>query len=108
MWVNRDNYFGLFAANKNALALKKGVFEFVSATTIQPKLKRANLRCLRAFWPFFNFELHILAFVQAAIAATFDCRKMSEYVSAAFVWSNETEAFIGVEPLNFALLSHDA
>lgn len=77
------------------------------ATQIKQGLQWTNLGCLRAFGAVLDFKFDFLAFIQTAIAASFDCREMSEHISAACVRCNETEAFIGVKPLNFALLSHD-
>src|SRR5690606_6586630 len=53
------------------------------------------------------FELNLLAFVQAAIATTLNCGEVSKNVTAASIGGDETEAFLGIEPLYFALLNHD-
>src|SRR3546814_12077010 len=76
------------------------------AAQTKQELQRAYLRCLRALGAVFDFKLNFLTFIQAAVAATFDCREMCEHVSAARVRSNETETFVGIKQFNFALLSH--
>lgn len=47
-----------------------------------------------------NFEGDALAFLQGFEARHVDCGEMSEEIVAAFVRSNETEAFGIIEPLN--------
>src|SRR5690606_32001486 len=69
-------------------------------------LQCADLGSLRAFWTVFNFVLDFLAFVKAAVATTFDSRKVCEYICAAVIRGNKTKTLVGVEPFNFARLSH--
>ncbi|ABS48095.1 conserved hypothetical protein [Yersinia pseudotuberculosis IP 31758] len=47
-----------------------------------------------------DFELYILAFSQGFEAITLDCREVYKHIFAAICWSDETEAFRLVEPLN--------
>lgn len=70
-------------------------------------LQGANLGCLQALGTFDNFKFDFLAFIQATIAATFDSREVSEHIRATCVRCDETKAFLGIEPLDFAFLSHD-
>lgn len=70
-------------------------------------LQRADFCRLRTLGAILDFELDLLAFVQAAVATTLDSGEVSKNVTAASIGSNETEAFFGIEPLNFALLNHD-
>ena len=70
-------------------------------------LQRADFRCLRTLGAILDFELDLLTFVQATIATALNSGEVSKNVTAASIGSNETEAFFGIEPLNFALLNHD-
>src|SRR5690606_27862805 len=94
---------------KNAQSCKRAFSKLRKQNATQSKLKlqRANFGCLRAFGAVIDFNFYFLAFVQAAIAAALDSREMCEHVRAASVRSNKAETFIGVEPFDFALLSHD-
>ncbi|EEP95901.1 Cold shock-like protein cspE [Yersinia aldovae ATCC 35236] len=47
-----------------------------------------------------DFELYVLAFSQGFEAITLDCREVYEHIFAAVSWSDETETFRLVEPLN--------
>jgi len=71
------------------------------------RLQGANFSRLWALWTILYFKFNFLTFVQAAVATTLDSGEVSKNVTATGVGSNETEAFFGIEPLNFALLNHD-
>ena len=73
----------------------------------QRALQGTDFRRLRTLGAILDFELDLLAFVQAAIATTLNSGEVSKNVTAASIGGNETEAFFGIEPLNFALLNHD-
>lgn len=98
---------------KTKNARKAGVPCFTSGLNGQTKnvqlcsLQRADFSRLRTLGTILHFELDLLAFVQAAIATTLNSGEVSKNVTAASIGSNETEAFFGIEPLNFALLNHD-
>src|SRR5690606_15099036 len=70
-------------------------------------LQGANFSRLRPLGTILHFELDLLAFVQAAIATTLNSGEVSKNVTAASIGGDETEAFLGIEPLYFALLNHD-
>ena len=57
-------------------------------------------RSLRALGALGYFELHALAFLQAAETLGVDRRKMDEYVIPAFLGRDETETLGIVEPLD--------
>lgn len=71
-----------------------------------PDLKRSDIGRLRPFGAILDFKLDFLAFVQAAVTATLNSREMRENVGTASVRRDEAETFIGVEPLDLALLNH--
>lgn len=71
-----------------------------------PDLKRANFGRLRPFRTILDIKFDFLAFVKAAVASALNRGEVREYISTATVRRNEAVTLIGVEPLNFALLSH--
>lgn len=70
-------------------------------------LQRADFSSLGTLGAVLDFVLHGLAFVQAAIAATFDGGEVREHVGTTGVRRDEAEALLSVEPFDFARLSHD-
>lgn len=71
------------------------------------ELQRADFGSLGTLGAILDFVLHGLAFVQAAVAATFDSGEVREHVGATSVRRDEAEALLSVEPFDFARLSHD-
>ena len=62
-------------------------------------LDNADVRCVEALGTFFDFELHVVAFIQALVAACRNRIKVDEYIFAACA-CDETETFCCIEPFD--------
>ena len=62
------------------------------------ELRRPDVLSLPALRSLGDIELHCLAFLQAAEAASLDCRKMHEYIFAGLT-ANKAVALGVIEPL---------
>ena len=70
-------------------------------------LRILDVRCLLAFWPLHDIELHFLTFFESLEAAHLNCGKVRKQIFAAVVRCDETEAFGIIKPLHCACC-HDA
>jgi hypothetical protein len=70
-----------------------------------PRLRRADLRGLRAFRAIGHFKCDALIFFQRLEASVLNFRKVGEQILTAAIGCNEAEAFSVVEPLD-RTLSH--
>jgi len=70
--------------------------------------KGNNVLCLRAFLTLDNIKLYTLAFIQVAVAFSYDGVVVDENVPASIAL-DEAVAFRAIEPLNYTLFTvgHD-
>jgi hypothetical protein len=71
------------------------VFEILTVN-----LQADNVSSRWAFSAFGDFKLNALAFSQGFETVALDSREVYEHVFAAIFWSNETESFRFIKPLN--------
>lgn len=69
---------------------------FCASSQILDNFDRGGLQTLGAF---FDGELHLLAFLEIAIAIAFNCGVVDENIRAAFA-SEEAVAFFAIKPLD--------
>jgi hypothetical protein len=63
-------------------------------------LQSGNVSSRWAFSAVGDFKLYTLTFSQSFEAVALDSREVYEYIFAAIFWSNETESFGLIKPLN--------
>jgi len=63
------------------------------------RLRGADVRCLWALWAGGHVERHALVLFERFESGVLNRRKVREYILAAAVRCDETEAFLFVEPL---------
>jgi hypothetical protein len=81
------------------------ILNWASQARITLRAYHGDVRCLEAFRPTRDLELHLRALIQRTISIRLNRGKVNEYILAAFAL-DESEAFGRIKPLHSTLFSH--